>query len=31
MKIAIDASKLEVKQKTGTEYYAQNLILGLLK
>jgi len=31
MKIAIDASKLEVKNKTGTEYYAQNLILGLLK
>ena len=31
MKIAIDASKLEVKQKTGTEYYAQELILGLLK
>lgn len=31
MKIAIDASKLEVKNKTGTEYYAQNLILGLLQ
>lgn len=31
MKIAIDASKLEIKNKTGTEYYAQNLILGLLK
>jgi|LakMenE01Jun11ns_1017448.scaffolds.fasta_scaffold9914123_3 glycosyltransferase involved in cell wall biosynthesis len=31
MKIAIDASKLEVNNKTGTEYYAQNLILGLLK
>lgn len=31
MKIAIDASKLEIKNKTGTEYYAQNLILGLLQ
>lgn len=31
MKIAIDASKLEVKNKTGTEYYAQDLILGLLQ
>lgn len=31
MKIAIDASKLEVKHKTGTEYYAEQLILGLLK
>jgi glycosyltransferase involved in cell wall biosynthesis len=31
MKIAIDASKLEIDNKTGTEYYAQNLILGLLK
>ena len=31
MKIAIDASKLEVKNKTGTEYYAQNVILGLLQ
>lgn len=31
MKIAIDASKLEVNNKTGTEYYAQELILGLLK
>lgn len=31
MKIAIDASKLEVKNKTGTEYYAEELILGLLK
>jgi glycosyltransferase involved in cell wall biosynthesis len=31
MKIAIDASKLEVKNKTGTEYYAQNIILGLLQ
>lgn len=31
MKIAIDASKLEVKYKTGTEYYADQLILGLLK
>jgi len=31
MKIAIDASKLEVKNKTGTEYYSQDLILGLLK
>lgn len=31
MKIAIDASKLEVKNKTGTEYYAQSLILGLLQ
>lgn len=31
MKIAIDASKLEVKHKTGTEYYAQELIFGLLK
>ena len=31
MKIAIDASKLEVVNKTGTEYYAEELILGLLK
>ena len=31
MKIAIDASKLEVKNKTGTEYYAEKLIVGLLK
>ena len=31
MKIAIDASKLEGKHKTGTEYYSQELILGLLQ
>lgn len=31
MKIAIDASKLEVLNKTGTEYYAKELIFGLLQ
>ncbi len=31
MVIAIDASKLEVIHKTGTEYYAETLIRGLLQ
>jgi glycosyltransferase involved in cell wall biosynthesis len=31
MVIAIDASKLEIQDKTGTEYYAQDLIRGLLQ
>ena len=31
MVIAIDASKLEIQDKTGTEYYAETLIRGLLQ
>lgn len=31
MRIAIDASKIETQHKTGTEYYAWELITGLLR